>query len=77
MVMIMVLFLNGTISSASSTFSGDLRRLPCFMGAQFLSDLKQGDPNKSPSGSINQKYVYTYFMIKMRINSGSFELFLV
>ncbi len=36
---------------------------------------KRGDLNKSPAGSINQKYVYTYFMVNMMINSGSFRLF--
>ncbi len=30
---------------------------------------------KSPIGSIFQKYVYSSFMVKMRIDLGSFGLF--
>ncbi len=36
---------------------------------------EQGDLNKSSFGSIHQKYVYTCFMVKMRIKSGSLGLF--
>ncbi len=30
---------------------------------------------KAPTGSVFQKYVYSIFMVKMRIDSGSFGLF--
>ena len=30
---------------------------------------------KAPTGRINKKYVYTYFMVKMRINLRYFGLF--
>ncbi len=30
---------------------------------------------KAPTGSVFQKYVYSSFMVKMRIDLGSFRLF--
>ncbi len=50
------------------------RRLS-YLGSSFFERPKQGDLNKSPVGSINQKYVYACFMVKIRINLGSFGVF--
>ncbi len=45
------------------------------LGSSMLEWLQQLDQNKSPVGSTNQKFVCTYFMVKLRINQGSSGLF--
>ncbi len=55
--------------SSDLNFLGDLRRV-----AQFKAHLKKATQIKAPGGRVNEKYMYTYFMVKM-INLRSFGLF--
>ncbi len=57
---------------------GWFEEVALFQGAHFLSNLNRATfRNKSPIGSVHQKYVCTCFMVKMRIKIGILWAFVV